>query len=131
MAQDPPLSAYVHRSTLVDASGTQEEGVNKVAGYVWDSVGLQWVKATQAGGGGGGGGLVQLQDAYGNNISSTTGSLNVNVTNGGSGGGGTQYAQGTTNATPTGTEVMQQRLPLVPLFPAVPIILDLTQQVIS
>lgn len=106
MAQDPPLSAYVHRSTLVDASGTQEEGVNKVAGYVWDSVGLQWVKATQAGGGGGGGGLVQLQDAYGNNISSTTGSLNVNVTNGGSGGGGTQYAQGTTNATPTGTVAM-------------------------
>ena len=50
-----PLSAYVHRSTLVDATGVQSENVNKIATYVWDTVGLAWVKATSTGGGGGGG----------------------------------------------------------------------------
>lgn len=50
-----PLSAYVHRSTLVDATGVQSENVNKTATYVWDTVGLAWVKATSTGGGGGGG----------------------------------------------------------------------------
>ena len=54
MAGDP-LSAYLHRSTLVDPSGVQSEGVNKTATYVWDTVGLAWVKATSTGGGGGGG----------------------------------------------------------------------------
>ena len=49
-----PLSAYVHRSTLVDPSGIQSEGVNKIANYVWDTVGLQWIRSTTSGGGGGG-----------------------------------------------------------------------------
>jgi hypothetical protein len=51
--------------------------------------------------GGGVGGLVQIQDSAGNNLTSTAGSLNVNVTAGG--GGGTQYVDGVTNTTPTGT----------------------------
>ena len=56
-----PLSAYIHRSVLVDAaSGVQSENVNKVAQYVWDSVGLQWIKATSTGGGGGG--VVSIAD---------------------------------------------------------------------
>lgn len=49
-----PLSAYVHRSTLVDATGVQSEQVNKIASYVWDPIGLAWIKATSTGGGGGG-----------------------------------------------------------------------------
>jgi hypothetical protein len=49
-----PLSAYIHRNFLVDSTGAQSENVNKVASYVWDSVGLQWIKATSSGGGGGG-----------------------------------------------------------------------------
>jgi hypothetical protein len=49
-----PLSAYVHRSTLVDSTGVQSEGVNKVANYVWDSATLAWIKSTGSGGGGGG-----------------------------------------------------------------------------
>ena len=53
-----PLSAYIHRSWLVDSDGAQSEGVNKVASYVWDSVNLVWVKDTGGGGGGGGGGVV-------------------------------------------------------------------------
>ena len=56
-----PLSAYVHRSTLVDATGVQSENVNKVAGYVWDTVSLSWIKATP-GSGGGGGGAVTIVD---------------------------------------------------------------------
>lgn len=55
-----PLSAYVHRGTLVDPDGSQSEGVNKVAGYVWDTGSLSWVKST--GGGGGGGGAVTIVD---------------------------------------------------------------------
>ena len=54
-----PLSAYIHRNWLVDSDGTQSENVNKVATYVWDSVGLQWIKST---GGGGGGGAVSIAD---------------------------------------------------------------------
>jgi hypothetical protein len=46
-----PLSAYVHRSTLVDDTGVQSEGVNKVANYIWDSALLAWVKSTGGGGG--------------------------------------------------------------------------------
>lgn len=49
-----PLSAYVHRSFLVDPSGVQSEGVNKVAMYSWDSGSLQWVRFTGTSGGGGG-----------------------------------------------------------------------------
>jgi len=41
-----PLSAYIHRSVLTDANGTQNEGVNAVAVYFWDSVSLSWVKAS-------------------------------------------------------------------------------------
>lgn len=41
-----PLSAYIHRCVLTDANGTQNEGVNAVAIYYWDTVGLSWVKAT-------------------------------------------------------------------------------------
>lgn len=41
-----PLSAYIHRSWLVDADGGHPEGVNKVAIYYWDTIGLTWVKAT-------------------------------------------------------------------------------------
>lgn len=55
-----PLSAYIHRNWLVDSDGAQSENVNKVATYVWDSVGLQWIKST--GGGGGGGGAVSIAD---------------------------------------------------------------------
>jgi hypothetical protein len=55
-------SAYVHRSQLTDTEGLQTEGVNKVALYVWDSVGLSWIKATSTGGGGGGGGPVTIVD---------------------------------------------------------------------
>ena len=51
-----PLSAYIHRSWLVDSTGAQSENVNKIATYVWDTSLLQWVKATSTGGGGGGGG---------------------------------------------------------------------------
>ncbi len=54
-----PLSAYIHRTQLTDSDGVQSENVNKVATYVWDSVALSWVKATQAGGGGGGGSVTQ------------------------------------------------------------------------
>jgi len=54
-----PLSAYIHRTQLTDADGVQTENVNKVAGYVWDSVALAWVKQTQGGGGGGGGSVTQ------------------------------------------------------------------------
>lgn len=54
-----PLSAYIHRNWLVDSTGAQSENVNKVATYVWDSVGLQWIKST---GGGGGGGAVSIAD---------------------------------------------------------------------
>lgn len=49
-----PLSAYVHRGTLVDDTGLQSEGVNKVANYIWDSGSLSWIKSTGGGGGGGG-----------------------------------------------------------------------------
>ncbi len=67
-----PLSAYVHRSTLVDAQGVQSEGVNKVANYVWDSVSLSWIKST-GGGGGGGGSVTQgtvpwIEDAVQNSV---------------------------------------------------------------
>ena len=49
-----------------------------IAGSVWNSSSLSWVKGTQAsGGGGGGGGLVQIQDSAGNNLNSTSGALNV------------------------------------------------------
>jgi hypothetical protein len=41
-----PLSAYIHRCFLVDSGGAQSEGVNKVAIYYWDTVGLAWTKAT-------------------------------------------------------------------------------------
>lgn len=41
-----PLSAYIHRSWLVDSGGGLSEGVNKVAIYYWDTSGLSWVKAT-------------------------------------------------------------------------------------
>lgn len=41
-----PLSAYIHRSWLVDGNGAQSENVNKVAIYYWDTVGLAWTKAT-------------------------------------------------------------------------------------
>lgn len=54
-----PLSAYVHRSTLVDDTGVQSEGVNKVATYVWDTNTLSWIKSTGGGGGGGGGSVTQ------------------------------------------------------------------------
>ena len=50
-----PLSAYIHRSQLVDSDGIQSENVNKIASYVWDPIGLAWIKATSSGGGGGGG----------------------------------------------------------------------------
>jgi len=69
-----PLSAYIHRNWIVDSTGAQSEGVNKVATYVWDPIGLAWIKGQQASGGGGG--------------------------------AGTQYAQGTVAATPTGTVAM-------------------------
>lgn len=45
--------------------------------------------------------IVRIQDASGNSLSSTSGSLNVNITGGSS--SGTQYANGTAVATPTGT----------------------------
>ena len=57
-----PYSAYIHASQLTSADGVQLEGVNPVANYVWDPVGLAWVRATQAGGGGGGGGAVTIAD---------------------------------------------------------------------
>jgi hypothetical protein len=41
-----PLSAYIHRSWLVDGDGAQSENVNKVAIYYWDTIGLSWTKAT-------------------------------------------------------------------------------------
>lgn len=41
-----PLSAYIHRSWLVDGNGAQTENVNKVAIYYWDTIGLSWTKAT-------------------------------------------------------------------------------------
>ena len=85
--------------TLLPAAYNITGGLLNNANYVWNTTSLSWVKATQSGGGSGG--LVQIQDSLGNNLSSTSGSLNVNVTAGG--GGGTQYAQGTTNASPTGT----------------------------
>ena len=49
-----PQSAYIHRTVLTNADGTQVESVNQVANLVWDPIGLTWVRATQAGGGGGG-----------------------------------------------------------------------------
>jgi hypothetical protein len=48
-----PLSAYIHRSWLVDSDGVLSEGVNKTANYVWDTGTLAWVKSTGSGGGGG------------------------------------------------------------------------------
>lgn len=67
-----PQSAYIHRNVLVDSvSGVQSENVNKVAQYVWDTVGLAWVKATSTGGGGGGGGAVTVADG----ASVTTGAV--------------------------------------------------------
>jgi hypothetical protein len=45
----------------------------------------------------------RLQDGLGNTLSSTSGSLNVNITGGGGGGGGVQYATGTAVVTSTGT----------------------------
>jgi hypothetical protein len=53
-----PVSAYIHRSTLVDPDGGWSENVNKVATYVWDTGSLAWVKST--GGGGGTGGSVAV-----------------------------------------------------------------------
>jgi hypothetical protein len=50
-----PQSAYIHKTQLTDNDGFQSENVNKVAVYYWDSIGLAWVKGTQASGGGGGG----------------------------------------------------------------------------
>lgn len=41
-----PLSAYIHRTWLVDSDGALSENVNKVAIYYWDSNSLSWVKAT-------------------------------------------------------------------------------------
>jgi hypothetical protein len=41
-----PVSAYIHRSWLVDADGALSEGVNKVAQYVWDTNTLSWVKSS-------------------------------------------------------------------------------------
>lgn len=41
-----PLSAYIHRTVLTDSDGTQTEGVNKVANYVWDTNSLSWVKSS-------------------------------------------------------------------------------------
>jgi hypothetical protein len=66
-----PLSAYIHRTQLTDANGVQTENVNQVATLVWDSIGLAWVKATQAGGGGGGG----TQYAEGTTINPATGTV--------------------------------------------------------
>lgn len=53
-ANNPPKSAYLHRNILTDPDGNQTEGVNKVAGYIWDTGSLAWVKQTASGGGGGG-----------------------------------------------------------------------------
>lgn len=55
-----PVQPHSQPAMLVDPAGVQEEGVNKVASYVWDPVGLAWVKATA--GGGGGGGAVTVAD---------------------------------------------------------------------
>jgi len=82
-------------ATLLPAAHTITGGLLNNANYVWNTVSLTWVKATQASGGGGGGGLVQIQDSAGNNLTSTTGSLNVNVTNSS---GGSNAAAGTTGA---------------------------------
>ena len=49
-----PRSAYLHVTQLTDDNGVQTEGVNKVANYVWDTVGLAWIKSTGSGGSGGG-----------------------------------------------------------------------------
>lgn len=54
-----PLSAYIHRTVLTDSEGTQTEGVNKVANYIWDTGSLSWIKDTGGGGGGGGGSVTQ------------------------------------------------------------------------
>ena len=48
----------------------------------------------------------KLEDATGNAITSTTGALDVNIKSGSS--AGTQYAEGTTVATPTGTVALAQ-----------------------
>ena len=50
-----PIQPHNQPAILVDSTGVQQEGVNKVAGYVWDPIGLAWIKGTQGGGGGGGG----------------------------------------------------------------------------
>lgn len=41
-----PVAPYTQPSMLVDSTGNQSEGVNKVAVYYWDSNTLAWVKAT-------------------------------------------------------------------------------------
>ena len=65
-----PLSAYVHRTVLTDSDGTQTEGVNTVATYIWDAGGLQWIKNTGGGGGGGG-----TQYAEGTTVATATGTV--------------------------------------------------------
>src|SRR5665647_2321236 len=56
---------------------------NAQQGYVWSTTALAWVKATQSGGSSnGGGGLVQIQDSAGNNLTSTSGALNIYMVNG-------------------------------------------------
>lgn len=83
------MSAY----TAGDASGSVTVNI------------LGWT-TNPSGGGGGGGGLVQIQDSSGNNLTSTSGSLNVNLTNGGSGGtaatDNAAFTTGTTSFTPAG-----------------------------
>ena len=58
-----PKSAYIHLGQLTDPDGTQSEGVNKVAQYVWDTNSLAWVKMTQPGAGVGGGAVTVADGA--------------------------------------------------------------------
>jgi hypothetical protein len=57
-----PINPHNQPTMLVDASGVQEESVNKTATLVWDPIGLAWVKMTQPSGGGGSGGAVTVAD---------------------------------------------------------------------
>jgi hypothetical protein len=44
-----PIAPFIQRAMIVDSTGVQSEGVNKVAMYFWDTVGLTWTKATTGG----------------------------------------------------------------------------------